>query len=267
MLHPTALIEDGARLGAGVEVGPFCHVGARVVLEEGVRLLSHAVVKGVTKIGARTVVHPGAVLGGEGQIRGNDFPEGRLEIGADCVLRELVTMNCGSRKDKGVTIVGSRGYFMANSHVGHDCVVGDDVTFANSVALGGHVRIGDGVIFGGLSAVQQFCRVGKGAMIGGLTGVNRDVIPYAMAFGDHAELAGLNLIGLKRRGLSRDAINALRRAFRTIFYGADGDIQGRAAQVRALFHDIKEVAEVVDFILAPAKQNLCTARRRGGDSE
>ena len=267
MIHPTALIEDGARLGAGVDVGPFCHVGPRAVLEDGVRLLSHVVVKGVTRIGPRTVVHPGAVLGGEGQIRGNDFPEGRLEIGADCVLRELVTMNCGSRKDKGVTIVGHRGYFMASSHVGHDCVVGDDVTFANSVALGGHVQIGDGVIFGGLSAVQQFCRVGKGAMIGGLTGVNRDVIPYAMAFGDHAELAGLNLIGLKRRGLSRDAINALRRAFRAIFYGADGDIKSRAAEIRALFHEVKEVGEVVDFILTPAKQNLCAARRRGGDDE
>jgi len=267
MIHPTALIEDGARLGAGVEIGPFCHVGSRVVLEDGVRLLSHVVVKGVTRIGARSVAHPGAVLGGEGQIRGNDFPEGRLEIGEDCVLRELVTMNCGSRKDKGVTTVGKRGYFMAASHVGHDCVVGDDVTFANSVALGGHSQIGDGVIFGGLSAVQQFCRVGKGAMIGGLTGVNRDVIPYAMAFGDHAELAGLNLIGLKRRGLSREAINALRRSFRAIFYGGEGDIKSRAEEVRALFPEIPQVGEVVDFILAPAKQKLCTARRRGGDDE
>jgi UDP-N-acetylglucosamine acyltransferase len=263
MIHPTALIEDGARLGAGVEIGPFCHVGPRAVLEDGVRLLSHAVVKGVTRIGARSVVHPGAVLGGEGQIRGNDFPEGRLEIGEDCVLRELVTMNCGSRKDKGVTVVGARGYFMAASHVGHDCVVGDDVTFANSVALGGHSQIGDGVIFGGLAAVQQFCRVGKGAMVGGLTGVNRDVIPYAMAFGDHAELAGLNLIGLKRRGLSRETINSLRAAFRTIFYGEGGDIKSRAAAMKAQFPDVTEVGEVVDFILAPAKQKLCTARRRG----
>ncbi len=267
MIHPTALIEDGARLGAGVEIGPFCHVGARVVLEEGVRILSHVVVKGVTRIGARSVVHPGAVLGGEGQIRGNDFPEGRLEIGSDCVLRELVTMNCGSRKDKGVTTVGRRGYFMASSHVGHDCVVGDDVTFANSVALGGHSRIGDGVIFGGLSAVQQFCRVGTGAMVGGLTGVNRDVIPYAMAFGDHAELAGLNLIGLKRRGLSREAINALRAAFRAIFYGHGGDIKHRATEAKERWAGVPQVAEVADFILAPAKQKLCTARRRGGDGE
>jgi UDP-N-acetylglucosamine acyltransferase len=262
MIHPTSLVEDGARLGADVEIGPFCHVGPRVALENGVRLLSHVVVKGVTRIGARATLHPGVILGGEGQIRGNDFPEGRLEIGADCVMRELVTMNCGSRKDKGVTIVGSRGYFMAGSHVGHDCVVGDDVTFANSVALGGHVQIGDGVIFGGLSAVQQYCRVGKGAMVGGLTGINRDVIPYAMAFGDHAELAGLNLIGLKRRGLSREAINALRGAFRQIFYGRGGDIKSRAAEVKAHTPDITEVGEVADFILAPAKQPLCTARRR-----
>ncbi len=263
MIHPAALIEDGARLGADVEIGPFCHVGPHVVLDDGVRLLSHVVVKGVTRIGAGTVVHSGAVLGGEGQIRGNDFPEGRLEIGADCVLRELVTMNCGSRKDKGVTTVGSRGYFMAGSHVGHDCVVGEDVTFANSVALGGHSRIGDGVIFGGLSAVQQFCRVGKGAMVGGLTGVNRDVIPYAMAFGDHAELAGLNLIGLKRRGLSRETINILRSVFRAVFYGQGGDIKSRATAAKAQYPDVAEVGDVVDFILAPAKQKLCTARRRG----
>ena len=119
------------------------------------------------------------------------------------------------------------------------------------------------MIFGGLSAVQQFCRVGKGAMVGGLTGVNRDVIPYAMAFGDHAELAGLNLIGLKRRGLSRETINALRLAFRTVFYGRDGDIKSRAIQAKTHFAGVMEVAEIADFILAPAKQKLCTARRRG----
>ena len=262
-IHATALIEDGARLGAGVEVGPFCHVGPHVVLEEGVRLLSHVTVTGMTTIGARCVVHPHAALGGEGQIRNNDFQDGKLIIGPDCVLREMVSMNVGSRKGGGLTQVGARGYFMANSHVGHDCHVGDDVTFANSVALGGHSVIGDRVIFGGLSAVQQFCRVGAGAMVGGLTGVNRDVIPYAMAFGDHAELAGLNLIGLKRRGLSRDAINAMRGTFRSIFYGKEGTIESRARDAKARFADVKEVGEIVDFILADAKQPLCLARRRG----
>ncbi len=265
-VHPSARVETGARLADSVEIGPFCHVGPQVTLDEGVRLISHVSIAGVTRVGARTVVHPGAALGGEGQIRGNDFPEGRLEIGADCVLREMVSMNVGSRKGGGITTVGARGYFMANAHVGHDCHVGEDVTFANSVALGGHSIIADGVIFGGLAAVQQFCRVGKGAMVGGLTGVNRDVIPYAMAFGDHVELAGLNLIGLKRRGLSREAINAMRGAFRAIFYGKGGDIPSRAREARARWPDVAQVGEIVDFILADAKQPLGTARRRGGEA-
>jgi UDP-N-acetylglucosamine acyltransferase len=220
-------------------------------------------VSGITEIGPRTIVYSGAVLGGDGQIRGNDFTEGRLLIGEDCVLREMVSMNVGSRKGGGITVVGPRGYYMAGSHVGHDCRVGEGVTFANSVALGGHSVIGDGVIFGGLSAVQQFCRVGKGAMVGGITGINRDVIPYAMAFGDHAELAGLNLIGLKRRGLSRDTINAMRGTFRLVFYGRDGSVESRAREARIRWPDVTEVGEIVDFVLADAKQKLCLARRRG----
>jgi UDP-N-acetylglucosamine acyltransferase len=262
-VHPTSVVEDGAVLGADVEIGPFCHVGPRVVLGDGVRLRSHVSVTGITKVGAACDLYPGVVLGGDGQIRNNDFADGRLEIGPDCVLREMVSMNVGSRKGGGLTSVGSHGYFMANSHVGHDCHVGDQVTFANSVALGGHVEIGDGVIFGGLAAVQQFCRVGKGAMVGGLTGVNRDVIPYAMAFGDHVELAGLNLIGLKRRGLPRDTINAMRATFREVFYGSGGSLATRARAARARFAGVAEVAEMTDFILADAKQELCLARRRG----
>lgn len=262
-VHPTSVVEEGAILGAGVEIGPFCHVGPRAVLEEGVRLRSHVSVVGITRVGARCDLYPGVAIGGDGQIRGNDFTEGRLEIGPDCVLREMVSMHLGSRKGGGVTTVGPRGYFMANSHVGHDCHVGENVTFANSVALGGHVEIGDGVIFGGLAAVQQFCRVGRGAMIGGLTGVNRDVIPYAMAFGDHVELAGLNLIGLKRRGLPRQTINAMRATFREVFYGSGGSIQTRARAARERFAGVAEVGEMVDFILAGAKQELCLARRRG----
>jgi UDP-N-acetylglucosamine acyltransferase len=262
-VHPSSVVEEGARLGAGVEIGPFCHVGARVRLDEGVRLRSHVSLTGITHVGARCDLYPGVALGGDGQIRGNDFTEGRLEIGPGCVLREMVSMHVGSRKGGGLTSIGANGYFMANSHVGHDCRVGDNVTFANSVALGGHVEIGDGVIFGGLAAVQQFCRVGRGAMIGGLTGVNRDVIPYAMAFGDHVELAGLNLVGLKRRGLSRDTINAMRATFRSVFYGEGGKLADRARAARHRFPDVAEVGEMTDFILADARQELCLARRRG----
>ncbi len=262
--HATAIVEDGAVIGDGVEIGPFCLVGPRVRLGDGVRLRSHVVVTGNTTIGARTDVYAQAVLGGDGQIRKNDF-EGALNIGSDCVIREGVTMNGGSRKGGGVTSVGNNGYFMSLSHVGHDCHVADDVTFANCATLAGHVEIGQGVIFGGLSAVQQFGRVGKGAMIGGIAGVNRDVIPYGMAFGDHVELAGLNLIGLKRRGLSRSEIHAIRGAFRMIFLESGGHLDERARRAKEKWPDNVQVGEIADFILADHKQPICLARRRGTD--
>lgn len=261
-IHPTSLVEDGAVLGADVEVGPFCSVGPNVCLGDGVHLVSHVAIIGHTTIGARSLVHSGAVLGGSGQIRNDKTVDAKLVIGENCVIRECVTMNAGSVKDKGVTTVGARGYFMAYSHVGHDCVVGNDVTFANGVQLGGHVDIGDGVNMGGLAAVQQFGRVGKGAMIGGITGVNTDVIPYGIATGDHAELGNLNLIGLKRRGLSKENINALRAAFKLIFLGADGSLAERARRARENWGDVPEVTEIVEFILAPAKRPICLARRR-----
>ncbi len=266
-VHASAIVEDGARLGADVEIGPFCLVGKDAALGDGVRLLSGATVTGHTTIGARTVVHPGAVLGGEGQIRRNGFADGRLTIGSDCTIRELVTMNVGSRNGGGVTTVGNNGFFMASSHIGHDCHVGDDVTFANAATLAGHVTIGQGVIFGGLSAVQQHGRVGKGAMIGGIAGVNRDVIPYGMAFGDHVALAGLNLIGLKRRGLSRDVIHAIRGAFRTIFLEPGGSLDDRARKAKDKWPSVVQVAEIADFVLAPHKQPICLARRRGAAAD
>jgi UDP-N-acetylglucosamine acyltransferase len=265
-IHPTAIVEDGAHLGAGVEIGPFCIVGRGVVLGDGVRLLGHASVLGHSEIGARSVLYHGAVLGGEAQIRGDDAPAARLTVGEDCVIREQVTMNLGSARGGGLTSVGKNGYFMAYSHVGHDCHVGDGVTFANGAQLGGHVEIGDGVIMGGLSAVQQFGRVGKGAMIGGVTGVNTDVIPYGIAAGDHAELGGLNLIGLKRRGLPRASINALRAAFKLIFLESDGSMADRARAAKEKWQ-VAEVAEIADFILAPAKRPICLARRRITDAE
>jgi UDP-N-acetylglucosamine acyltransferase len=265
-IHPTAIVEDGAVLGADVEIGPFCAVGRDARLGDGVRLIAHVTIAGRTTIGARSVLHQGAVLGGIAQIRGDDAPAAQLDIGEDCVVREHVTMNLGSARGGGLTSVGRNGYFMAYSHVGHDCHVGDGVTFANGAQLGGHVEIGDGVIMGGLSAVQQFGRVGKGAMIGGVTGVNTDVIPYGIAAGDHAELGGLNLIGLKRRGLPRASINALRAAFKSIFLDNDGSMAERARAAKEAW-PVAEVAEIADFILAPAKRPICLARRRITDAD
>lgn len=261
-VHPTAIIEDGAALGDGVEIGPFCIVRSGAMLDEGVRLFSHAVIGGTTKIGARSIVYSHAVLGGDAQIRGGDPAGTRLEIGADTVIREHVTMSAGSRKGGGVTRIGDRGYFMAYSHVAHDCNVGNDVTFANGVQLGGHVEIGDGATFGGLSAVQQFGRIGRCAFIGGVTGVNEDVIPYGMAIGARAKLTGLNLIGLKRHNVPRPAVHALRSAFRMIFQTEAGTITERAQRAGERWPDISQVQEMVAFILADAKRPVCTARRR-----
>ncbi|HEX3653305.1 MAG TPA: acyl-ACP--UDP-N-acetylglucosamine O-acyltransferase [Rhizomicrobium sp.] len=262
-IHPTAIVEDGAQLGDGVEIGPFCIVSGCARLAEGVRLLSHAVLIGNVEIGPRTVVYPNAVLGGEAQIRNTSAPEARLVLGADNVIRESVTISSGSRRGGGLTRIGDRNYFMAYSHAGHDCQIGDDVTLSNGVQLGGHAEVANGVILGGLAAVQQFSRVGQYAFISGLSGVNSDVIPYGMALGMHAKLGGLNLIGLKRRGVPRANIHALRAAFRVIFLESTGSVQERALRAAETWADVPEVQHVTAFILADAKRQIAPARARG----
>ena len=264
-VHPAAVVEDRASLGADVEVGAFAYVGARVKLAEGVRLLPHATVTGVTEIGARTIVHSHAVLGGGPQYRGDEGKDARLVIGADNVIREHVTMNGGSAKGGGVTRVGDRGYFMAYSHVAHDCRIGDGVTMANGVALGGHIVIEDGANIGGLAAIHQFCRIGRHAFVGGLTGVAHDVIPYGIVQGDRAVLRGLNLIGLQRRGVPRTDIHRMRAAYRFIFFGS-GSVLDRAKEAAEHWADLPQVAEIVAFIRTPSKRHLCTPARGADDS-
>jgi UDP-N-acetylglucosamine acyltransferase len=260
-IHPTAIVEEGAGLGAGVEIGPNCVIGGEARLREGVRLRSHVVVEGNTEIGARTIVHSHAVLGGGAQMR-KTLPAGmQLQIGEDNVIREAVTISCGSTAGRGVTTVGDRCYLMAGSHIGHDCSVGNEVTLSNGVQLGGHVEIGDGVIMGGLSAVQQFGRVGRYAFISGLSGVTTDVIPYGSALGTHVRLGGLNLVGLRRRNIARENIHALRAAYRLIFESDEGSVHGNARLAGTRWPQILEVQEIVAFILADAKRPICPARR------
>jgi len=266
-IHPTAVVEDGARLADGVEVGPFCVVGNSAVLDEGVRLLSHVVVRGRTRIGARTLVYPQAVLGGDAQIRKASPAGAELRIGADNIIREGVTLSTGSSVGSGTTTIGDRCYLMGASHVGHDCRVGNDVTLSNGVLLAGHVDVGDGVIFGGLAAVQQFGRVGRYAFISGLSGVSTDVIPYGIAIGLHVRLGGLNLIGLRRRNIDRANIHALRAAYRMIFVDNPGPIHDGARRAADKWPDVPEVGEVVAFILADAKRPICPARRHGAGQD
>jgi UDP-N-acetylglucosamine acyltransferase len=266
-VHPTAVIEEGASLGAGVEIGPYCLIGPNAVLRDGVRLLSHVVIRGHTEVGKCTVVHAQAVLGGEAQMHKHNPSDMRLDIGAHNVIREAVTMSTGSAAGHGVTRVGDHGYFMAGCHVGHDCIVGNNVTLSNGVQLAGHVQVGDGVIMGGLSAIQQFGRIGCYAFISGVTGVVADVIPYGSAIGTHARLYGLNLVGLRRRKVPRPNIHALRAAYRLIFHTGGGTIHDNARRAGEHWPDIPEVQEIVSFILADAKRPICPARKRGASDE
>ena len=257
-IHTTAIVHSSAKIGPGVEIGPFCIVGAGAVVGRAVRLISHVVVEGLTEIGEHTVVHPFAVLGGAPQHLAHKGEPTKLVIGERNIIREHVTMHTGTTIGRGVTTVGSDGLFMVGSHVAHDCIVGDHVVLANNVALGGHVQVGDYVFMGGLSAVHQWTRIGRHAFIGGVAPVTKDVIPYALV-GNDAHLEGMNLVGLKRRGFSRDTINDLRTAYRMLF-AEEGTFQERLDDVARGFGRSAEVSEVVAFIRADANRPLCTPR-------
>jgi UDP-N-acetylglucosamine acyltransferase len=254
-IDSTARVADGARLADDVEIGPYCIVGADVELRPGVRLLAHVNVAGVTVIGERTVVHPFASLGTPPQSLGYRGEPTRLVIGADCLIREGVTMNTGTTVG-GVTTVGDRGFFMAYSHVGHDCVVGSDVVFANSATLGGHCVIGEHVYIGGLAAVHQFGRIGPHAMIAGVSGLRADVIPFGMAAGVFARLRGVNVVGMKRRNIAAASIRAVRSAYRLLFLGK-GEMAQRLDTTEAeLGHDAA-VAQMIAFIRGGRDRPLC----------
>ncbi len=254
-VHPTALIEDGAELGTDVYVGPFSLIGNNVRLGDGVKLHSHVVIAGATEIGQGTEVYPFASLGHPPQHLSQMDPTTQLVIGEKNIIRESVTMNPGTKTGSGVTTVGNDGYFMAYSHVAHDCVVGDSVVFANGATLGGHAQVEDHVIIGGLAAVHQHVRVGKHAIIGGMTGVEFDVIPYGSIMGNRAHLAGLNLIGLKRRGYTRSQIHDLRNAYRLLF-AEEGTFQERLVDVAELFAANEEAMEIVNFVRADSVRGL-----------
>lgn len=259
-IHATAVIEPGAVLGADVSVGPFCHVGAGTNIGDGASLISHVVISGRTNLGAGSVVHPFAVLGGPPQHLAHKGEETRLEIGQRNVIREHVSMHAGTVAGGGVTRVGDNGFFMAGSHVAHDCHLGDQVVIANGVAIGGHVEIGDSVFLGGLCAIHQFSRIGDFAYVGGCAAVTGDIIPYASAYGNHAVLTGLNIVGMKRRGMSRPIMHAMRAAYRDLF-AHEGAFSDRIAIVADKYGHHAEVQRILDFIAQDAKRPLMAPRR------
>jgi UDP-N-acetylglucosamine acyltransferase len=264
-IHATACVEPGAQLGVGVAIGPFCHVGPNVVLGDGARLVSHVSVAGFTTIGASTRIFPFASIGHEPQdlkYRGEPVS---LSIGQDCIIREGVTINPGTAGGGSQTIVGARCAFLANAHVAHDCKLGDDIILSNNVMLAGHCHIGDFVIISGGAAAHQFVRIGAHAFIGGLAGVEHDVIPYGIALGNRASLAGLNIVGLKRRGFSRESIHDLRRAYRALF-APEGTLKERVEDVATEFEAHTEVQRILDFLREGGERAICTPRAGKEDS-
>lgn len=261
LIDSTARVEDGAQIGSDVSIGPYCIIGPHVVLGDGAKLIAHVHLAGHTTIGARTTIYPFASLGAPPQSVHYHGEPTRLEIGADCLIREHVTMNTGTVGGGSLTRVGERCMFMSYSHVAHDCLVGNDVTFANSATIGGHCTVGDFVFMGGLSAAHQFVRIGAQAMIGGLTGLRGDVIPYGFANGQHAVLDGLNVVGMKRRKFTRERLHAVRKGYLDLFYGA-GHFTDRVAACDARNDLDPALREIVDFIQAGNKRSLCMARRR-----
>ena len=255
-VHATAIVEAGARLGEGVRIGPFCFVGKDVVLGDQVELVSHAVVAGRTTIGAKTRIFPFASIGHQPQDLKYKGEPSTLEVGGDCLIREGVTMNPGTEGGGMATVVGDHCAFLANSHVGHDCRVGSNVIFSNNVMLAGHVTVGDFAILGGGAAVIQFARIGSHAFLGGMSGLENDLIPYGMGLGNRAHLSGLNIIGLQRRGFSREDIHSLRRAYRALF-ADEGTLQERMEDVEKEFAGHPIVKEIVAFIRAGGKRSLC----------
>lgn len=257
-IHPSAVIEEGAVIGPGCVIGPFCVVGAEVTLGEGVVLKSHAVVTGWTEVGPGTEIWPFAVVGGVPQDLKFKGERTRLVVGARCRIREGATLNTGTEGGGGVTRVGDDCLLMTGAHVGHDATVGNRVILANQAAVAGHCWLGDDVIVGGLSGIHQWVRVGRGAIIGAVTMVTNDVIPFGLVQAPRGELDGLNLVGLKRRGVQRAEITALRAAYQMLAQG-EGAFLDRARRL-ADETESTHVREVTEFILGASDRSFLTPR-------
>lgn len=261
-IHPTAVVDPKATIADNADIGPYCVIGPNVTLGEGVRLLAHVTIDGRTTVGANSVIYPYAALGLAPQHLKYKGEESELVVGVNTQVREHVTMHLGTRQGAMKTRVGDNCFIMVGAHVAHDCVIEDNAILTNGVALGGHVVIGEFAIVGGQCGVQQFVRVGRHAMIGGKTGVDRDIIPYGSAQGNRARLTGLNLIGLKRRGFSRDDIQKLRAAYGLLFSG-EGTMAERINEVADLYSNHTGVMDIVNFIRADSTRPLCTPVANG----
>lgn len=246
-IHPTAIVEEGARLAEGVEIGPFAVIGPHVTIGERSVIGPHTVIQGHTEIGADNRIHQSVSIGDVPQDLKYAGEESAVRIGSRNTIREFVTIHRGTKGDQMVTMVGDGNLLMVGAHVAHDVVVGNHAILANTVALAGHVHVGDHAIIGGLSAVHQFVRIGEHAMIGGASAVANDVPPFLTVLGNRAVAQGLNLVGLRRRKFSREAINTIREAFEILYRSQLPQVEA-LERVRKELPDIPEIRTFLAFI-------------------
>lgn len=256
-IHPTAIIEDGAQIGNNVNIGAYSIIGKDVVIGDGTTIKSHVVIEGDTKIGKNNTIWQFAAIGGNPQDLKYQGEKSRIVIGDNNNIREFVTIHLGTQGGTMETKIGNNCLLMAYCHVAHDCIVGDNVVLANNVTLAGHVVVEDYVVIGGLSAVHQFVRIGKHAMIGGMSGVEGDVIPYATVMGERANLKGLNLTGLKRRGFDKDAINDLRHFYKKLFVDQGGNLNEKLALLIDEYQNSQLTSEVIKFLKSDSSRSFC----------
>lgn len=255
-IHATSVVDPSAKLGTEVEIGPFCVIGPDVELGDGTMVHSHAVITGRTTLGERCQVYPFASVGQRPQDVKYHGEPSTLTIGPKTTIREHVTINPGTEGGHMATKVGANCLLMIGAHVAHDCELGDNVTLVNGATLGGHVSIGEGAIIGGLSAVHQFVRIGAYAFIGGMSGITADVIPFGMAIGNRANLCGLNVVGLRRKGFPREQIHELRQAYRMLF-SSEGTLKERLEDVETMFAGNPLAKQIIDFIKTESGRSFC----------
>lgn len=260
MIHPTAVIESGAKLHERVTIGPFCHIGPHVEIGPDSILHAHVVIAGHTVIGASAHIFPFACVGSASQDQKAALQEGSVFLDNHCLIRENVTINSGIGSG---TRIGQGCVFLAGAHVAHDCCLGDKVLLANDVLLGGHVILGDQVVIGGGAAIHQYVRIGAYAFVGGLAGVEGDVVPFALAGGNRANIYGLNLTGLTRHGFHAERIKTLKAVYQHLFNNqSDQVFRERVEEVRSLFKNQLDVKLLLDFIEQNDKRPMCAPRRK-----
>jgi UDP-N-acetylglucosamine acyltransferase len=258
-IHPTAVVDASAEFGANVEIGPGCVIGPSVKLGDNTKLIAHVFIESHTELGANNTVFPFAGLGGTPQDLSYAGEPTKLVIGDNNVIREHATLHRGTVRGRSVTTIGDNCLIMGNCHVAHDCIVGSNVILAQTATIGGHVQVGDFAFLGGLSGVHQHGRVGRHAFVGASALMTTDLIPFGSAIGNHAHLGGLNVVGLKRRGFTRDQIHDLRAAYRLLF-AEEGTFQERVVDCAEIYAANPHVMEIVDFVRADAARPLCMPR-------